>query len=268
MVRKADKKKKKKKDKGHGKSGQKSGHHHSKHKAKLEYYHVLGIKYEVGKLCTFCTEFEAVFCCPGCKEGDGNEQKAAVVDPKHPHGKAARAAHKKAAAAAAAAAAGGPGAHAEFLCDKCDYEKHRHHKRVDHVRTVLNTKIVAENARLIKGLFQWLVARRQLLALCRATYRRFYDSSNRVYFYYNERTYETSWRKPYCLKNEELTPLPTPDYGTRKLGLCGSAEGRYCMKNTTVQLSSFATPTPQAPGKFRACFVAHVLFIWFGTNVP
>mmetsp|Transcript_10082 Transcript_10082/g.26323 ORF Transcript_10082/g.26323 Transcript_10082/m.26323 type:complete len:523 (-) Transcript_10082:206-1774(-) len=74
-----------------------------------------------------------------------------------------------------------------------------------------------ENARIVKSVFQIRVARRKLLEKCRATFRRFYDSKARNYFYYREDTFETTWHKPYCLKSEELVPLPTPDFAARKI---------------------------------------------------
>ena len=115
-----------------GKDGKKKGSS-SKGKEGLKHehcYHVLGVKYEYGKLCTFCTNLTAVMFCPECVEGDGQGEEVAAVDAK-PHGKKARKAKKEAEAkkkaTAAAAATGTKGG--DFLCEKCDWEKHKHVKR-------------------------------------------------------------------------------------------------------------------------------------------
>ena len=134
MVKKDKKKKGRSRSRSPGKKGKDGKKSKTKSKEGLKHehcYHVLGVKYEYGKLCTFCADLTAVVFCPECVEGDGNEEAEVVVDKKHPHGKAARKAKKEAEAkkkAKEAAAAAGMKS-GDFLCEKCDFEKHRHHKR-------------------------------------------------------------------------------------------------------------------------------------------
>ena len=130
---------------------------------------------------------------------------------------------------------------------------------VDHVRTILATKPMKENARIVIAFFQIRVARRKLLERCRATFRRFYDSKARNYFYYREDTFETTWHKPYCLKKEELIPLPTPDFAARKI----QGESAFCKSFNlfhTLHLSP-ATALSPSHGSFtwpNASSIRHV----------
>lgn len=105
----------------------------------------------------------------------------------------------------------------DFLCEKCDFEKHRHAKRADHVRTFLSQLPYKRAIHLIKWPLKHCLARQTSKRLCRERYRRFYDSSARMYYYMEQRTLETQWHKPFTLKQEELIPLPTPDFSAQKI---------------------------------------------------
>lgn len=137
-----------------------------------------GVPYQLGHMCTFCKERKALCYCPSCPD---------------------------------------------FLCPKCDFDVHRQDKRSDHVRHVLTHLNKHQASFKIMACIRVVVARKRLLKQCRDRMVRYYDPETRSYYYYNAYLHVTTgrmvtqWHKPYCLREEELVALPTPEPSAFKI---------------------------------------------------
>ncbi|KAJ1446094.1 hypothetical protein M885DRAFT_591964 [Pelagophyceae sp. CCMP2097] len=138
----------------------------------------------LGRLCSFCERRAATLHCVSCTSG-------------HAQG--------------------------DFLCDECDWEVHRHFKRLDHVRTALPTCTADRACLRVTGLLRCAIARGVLLQKCREAFDRFYDPRSRRYFYCDIRRATAgapAWHKPYALKDFDLKPFPTFDECARRVQQC------------------------------------------------
>lgn len=96
---------------------------------------------------------------------------------------------------------------ADFLCEECDFEIHRHEKRAEHVRTLVPQFSAPEAALKIVGMFRFAACRAELLRRCRESMTRYYDPKTRSYYYSDSRKI-TTWQQPICLRGMPLTPFP------------------------------------------------------------
>lgn len=76
---------------------------------------------------------------------------------------------------------------------------------------------------------RFLMHLRRLQRLCRKKYRRLYDSRSFNHYYVNTVYNTTSWRKPYCLRHEELLPFLTRDEAAARI------QGLYRMWTVRVR---------------------------------
>lgn len=105
----------------------------------------------------------------------------------------------------------------DFHCEKCDNTVHSHAKRNAHDRFVLSllTKEIA--AYRCTFAMRYLMHLKRLQRLCRKKFRRLYDSRSFNHYYVNTVYNSTSWRKPYCLRHEELLPFLTSDEAAARI---------------------------------------------------
>ena len=126
---------------------------------------ICGMDYEYGTTCTYCQE----------------EGKTAIVF-------------------CPACAAGG-----DFLCEDCDAEVHHYAKRRNHIRTVISVYDLHGAGQLVISFIRFVVCRKLLVKRCREMFDRFYSPQERMHYYFNVKTGSVQWRKPYCLRNEEVS---------------------------------------------------------------
>jgi len=105
----------------------------------------------------------------------------------------------------------------DFFCAECDVTAHSTKKRATHVRQKLSKLDLKKAA----GLCTRYVRLVQHLNMCkkraRAIYRRYFDLKTLCHYYYNAKWGYVTWRKPFCLRLEELCPFFTPDTGASKI---------------------------------------------------
>ena len=108
----------------------------------------------------------------------------------------------------------------DFFCEGCDYTTHSTEKRKKHIRKRISPLTLKVAAKLVTFAVRFHVGVLCLRKLARKFIRRFFDSRNLCHYYYNTKYGIVSWRKPYCLRKEELLPfLNEYDAATRMQGL-------------------------------------------------
>jgi len=73
--------------------------------------------------------------------------------------------------------------------------------------------------RFMKNAVVWHGHLKSLQKRARQVLRRYFDRTSLCHYYYNPVYRTTSWRKPYCLRKEELFPFMTEYYGASKIQL-------------------------------------------------
>lgn len=104
----------------------------------------------------------------------------------------------------------------DFYCESCDITTHNTKKRKDHVRSPLSKLDLNAAAHIIARTVRRFGHLRILQARCRNKFRRRFDKKTLNYYYVNTVYGTVSWRKPYCLRNEELFPFMPPPYAATK----------------------------------------------------
>lgn len=99
----------------------------------------------------------------------------------------------------------------DFYCVSCDATVHSHKKRRGHVRTKLSKLTLDAAAKIVTYATRYHGHLRTLQAKCRAVFRRYFDRVTLCHYYSNPVYKTTSWRKPYCLRREELFPFMDPE---------------------------------------------------------
>lgn len=107
-----------------------------------------------------------------------------------------------------------------FLCSECTSTIHQHGKHAWHKPVPLSHHTLDSAARVIQTLFVCHLHKRRLVRMAQRYIDRYFDSSRMAYYYHNTLTGTTSWRKPFCVGNAELFPLPSnEDCANRVVGL-------------------------------------------------
>lgn len=105
----------------------------------------------------------------------------------------------------------------DFYCATCDTTAHNTKKRKFHIRKALSKLNLDAAAGLITRTVRRFGYLRLLQRICRVQFKRIFDRKTLNYYYFNTRYGTSSWRKPYCLRGEELLPYMTPEYAAAKM---------------------------------------------------
>ena len=135
-----------------------------------------GTKYEYKMKCTLCTAELAVFFCRECSLDEKTRE---------------------------------PKERPEFYCKGCNVTMHRTEKRKGHIVSVLRKLSLKVAAKLVAFAVRYHVGVLNLQKRARLYIRRFFDTKTLCHYYWNSKNGETLWRKPYCLRKEELFPFLT-----------------------------------------------------------
>lgn len=95
----------------------------------------------------------------------------------------------------------------DFYCGACDSTAHSTKKRKGHVRSKISKYDLNTAARKLTYAVRFRGHLRLLQKLCRLRIRRFFDKKTLNHYYYNTVYGTVSWKKPYCLRKEELCPF-------------------------------------------------------------
>lgn len=108
----------------------------------------------------------------------------------------------------------------DFYCSSCDTVAHNTKKRKNHVRSILSRLDKDAAAKLVTHAVRYHGHLLRLQQMCRKKLRRFFDPKTLCHYYYNPVYGTVSWRKPYCLRKEELFPfIEVPEAVARIQGL-------------------------------------------------
>ena len=115
---------------------------------------------------------------------------------------------------------------AEFYCKGCNVTMHRTEKRKGHITTPLKKLSLKVAARLVTFAVRYHVGVLNLRKRARSYIRRFFDTKTLCHYYWNSKNGDTVWRKPYCLRKEELFPFLTTE--TACIRIQGMQRMRRC----------------------------------------
>jgi hypothetical protein len=105
----------------------------------------------------------------------------------------------------------------DFYCESCDATTHSHKKRKHHIRAKLSLYDIPTASRICHNAIVFFYHLRLLQTLARQKIRRYFDRVTLCHYYYNTCDQSVSWRKPYCLRLEELFPFLTPDEAVARM---------------------------------------------------
>lgn len=105
----------------------------------------------------------------------------------------------------------------DFYCVNCDKAAHSHKKRRHHIRTKLSLLTLDQAARRVTFATRYHGKLLTLQKMCRAVFRRYFDRVTLCHYYSNPIYKTTSWRKPYCLRHEELFPFMSKEEAAARM---------------------------------------------------
>ena len=105
----------------------------------------------------------------------------------------------------------------DFFCKDCDITAHSHQKRKDHIRFKLSKLSLAQAGTLITHYVRLVQHLRRCMTLARKRIKRYFDKRTLNHYYFNTVYGMTTWRKPYCLRKEELFPFWDTEYAGSKI---------------------------------------------------
>ena len=141
----------------------------------------------------------------------------------------------------------------DFYCEPCDKTAHSHKKRKHHIRAVLSLYDIPQAAVICTHAVVFFYHLRNLQRMCRNTIKRYFDTKTLCHFYFNPVYGDVSWRKPYCLRQEELLPFLTPDEAAcRMQGLYRMRKAREKMR--TEMVTQFQKIFDRTSGRFYFAF--------------
>ncbi|RYG65538.1 hypothetical protein EON64_11705 [archaeon] len=141
----------------------------------------------------------------------------------------------------------------DFYCQSCDSVAHNTKKRKHHVRSKLPHLDMQRAAGLITCAVRRYGHIKLLQKRCREVFTRHFDKQTLNYYYYNPVYGTTSWRKPYCLRNEELFPFMSPYYAACKMqNLYHLFRARE--KSRALLLSQYRKVFDRTQGRFYYAF--------------
>jgi hypothetical protein len=95
----------------------------------------------------------------------------------------------------------------DFYCGPCDVTNHATKKRMSHNRSDISSLTLFEASSIITRAFRLNFHLKILQTQCRLKYKRFFDKKSLCHYYLNTVYNTVSWRKPYCLRRQELFPF-------------------------------------------------------------
>jgi len=107
----------------------------------------------------------------------------------------------------------------DFFCFDCDVAAHSVKKRADHVRSTMSKLNLAQASGLVTRYVRLVQHLKLLQKKIRKIYRRYFDKNTLCHYYYNPVYGTVSWKKPYCLRKEELFPHHNEYSGATKIQL-------------------------------------------------
>ncbi len=105
----------------------------------------------------------------------------------------------------------------DFFCAECDVTAHSTKKRAGHVRQKLSKFDLKKASSLVTRYIRLVQHLKRCQIRCRKLYRRYFDRVTLCHYYYNSKWGYVTWRKPYCLRKEELYPFYTEATGATKI---------------------------------------------------
>lgn len=105
----------------------------------------------------------------------------------------------------------------DFFCAECDVTAHSTKKRATHVRQTMSKLDLKKAAGLCTRYVRLVQHLKRCSKKARVIYRRYFDLTSLCHYYYNSKWGYVTWRKPYCLRLEELYPFFTEDTGASKI---------------------------------------------------
>lgn len=105
----------------------------------------------------------------------------------------------------------------DFYCVSCDSTTHAHKKRRHHIRTKLSLLTLDAAALRVIFAVRYHGHLRTLQMKCRKVFRRYFDRITLCHYYYNPIYKITSWKKPYCVRKEELFPFLSPELAAARM---------------------------------------------------
>ena len=112
----------------------------------------------------------------------------------------------------------------ELFCKGCNVTMHRTEKRKGHIVSNLRKISLKAAAKLVTFAVRYHVGVLNLQKRARMYIRRFFDTKTLCHYYWNSKNGDTLWRKPYCLRKEELFPFLTVETA------CLRIQGMYRMR--------------------------------------
>ena len=95
----------------------------------------------------------------------------------------------------------------DFYCMDCDGTTHAVEKRKGHIRSQLSKLDLPTASGLVTRCVRYAQHHLELRRRARATIRRFFDRRSLCHYYYNPVYGTVSWRKPYCIRLQDLFPF-------------------------------------------------------------
>ena len=104
----------------------------------------------------------------------------------------------------------------DFYCASCDITAHATKKRKDHKRFPLSKLDLNAAASKVTAAVRYHGHLRSLQKRCRQVFKRLFDKKTLNYYYYNPVYKTVSWKRPYCLRKNDLFPYMEPSYAASK----------------------------------------------------
>lgn len=95
----------------------------------------------------------------------------------------------------------------DFYCGPCDTTNHATKKRMNHIRSNISSLTLFEAASIITRAFRLNLHLKILQFRCRLKFKRYFDKNTLCHYYLNTVYNTVSWRKPFCLRKQELFPF-------------------------------------------------------------
>lgn len=105
----------------------------------------------------------------------------------------------------------------DFFCLDCDTTAHATKKRESHVRDKLSKLDLKAASGLLTRYVRLVQHLKRCQKLARKVYRRYFDTRTLCHYYYNSKYGYVTWRKPYCLRLEELFGFYDENSGASKI---------------------------------------------------
>lgn len=124
----------------------------------------------------------------------------------------------------------------DFYCGVCDLTNHATKKRKDHIRSDISSLTMNDAANIIARAFRLNYHLKMLQRKCREKFRRYFDKNSLSHYYLNTVYNTVSWKKPYCLRKQELFPFLERNYAAARIqGLYHGYKARLIVKELLLK---------------------------------